>query len=250
MEEHEGGMAVDSDEPMSNDENDIIINEVDGLPNVHPNYIELELQRDASRQNSEGARTMDELIHDEDLPTSLIVTNLDSSIFKNEEKKKELELLFSQFGEPASFQFFRSFRRMRVNYNCPAAAAKARIHMHQTQFGETLINCYFAQPVSPIDFEDQHLQPPAPVKQFLISPPASPPVGWEPRDEGEPLVNYDLLAAIANLTPGETHELHPPSGSQPGIVVHVCEESAGTSQGGTSQPKARIMQTRCPDHQN
>jgi hypothetical protein len=80
-------MAVDSDEPLSNDENDIIINEVDGLPNVHPNYIELELHRDASRQNSEGACTMDELIHDEDLPTSLIVTNLDSSIFKNEEKK-------------------------------------------------------------------------------------------------------------------------------------------------------------------
>jgi hypothetical protein len=88
MEEQEAGMAVDSDEPMSNDENDIIIiNEVDGLPNVHPNYIELELQRDAPRQNSDGARTMDELIHDEDLPTSLIVTNLDSSIFKNEEKK-------------------------------------------------------------------------------------------------------------------------------------------------------------------
>ena len=87
MEEQESGMAVDSDEPMSNDENDIIINEVDGLPNVHPNYIELELQHDAPRQNSDGARTMDELIHDEDLPTSLIVTNLDGSVFKNEEKK-------------------------------------------------------------------------------------------------------------------------------------------------------------------
>jgi len=87
MEEQESGMAVDSDEPMSNDENDIIINEADGLPNVHPNYIELELQRDASRQNTDGPRTMDELIHDEDLPTSLIVTNLDCSVFKNEEKK-------------------------------------------------------------------------------------------------------------------------------------------------------------------
>ena len=87
MEDQEGRMAVDSDEPMSNDENDIIINEVDGLPNVHPNYIELEFQRDTPRQNSDGARTMDELIHDEDLPTSLIVTNLDSSIFKNEDKK-------------------------------------------------------------------------------------------------------------------------------------------------------------------
>lgn len=50
--------------------------------------------------------------------------------------------------------------------------------------------------------EDQHLQPPALTKQFLISPPASPPLGWEPREEGEPLVNYDLLAAIANLSAG------------------------------------------------
>lgn len=50
--------------------------------------------------------------------------------------------------------------------------------------------------------EDQHLQPPALTKQFLISPPASPPVGWHPREEGEPLVNHDLLAAIANLSTG------------------------------------------------
>ncbi|XP_049804860.1 protein sarah [Schistocerca nitens] len=244
MEEQEGRMAVDSDEPMTNDENNIIINEVDGLPNVHPNYTELELNCDMRHQNPDGERSLEDLIHDEDLPTSLIVTNLESSLFKNDERKKELENLFRQFGEPISFQYFRSFRRLRVNYNCPAAAAKARIQLHQTQFGETVINCYFAQPVSPIGFEDQHLQPPAPVKQFLISPPASPPVGWVPRDEGEPLVNYDLLAAIANLTPGETHELHPPSGDQPGIVVHICEES----DSGTQHPKGRIVQTRCPEH--
>ncbi|KAG8320125.1 regulator of calcineurin 2 [Homalodisca vitripennis] len=98
-------------------------------------------------------------------------------------------------------------------------------------------------PVTPIDAADQHLQPPALTKQFLISPPASPPIGWEPRDEGEPLVNYDLLAAIANLTPGETHELHAASGSQPGIVVHVCEEGVAKGTKG-----ARISHTRCPDH--
>lgn len=55
--------------------------------------------------------------------------------------------------------------------------------------------------------EDQHLQPPALTKQFLISPPASPPVGWQPREEGEPLVNQDLLAAIANLSTGYYYRL-------------------------------------------
>lgn len=39
---------------------------------------------------------------------------------------------------------------MRVNYSSPNAAANARIQLHQTHFGETNINCYFAQPVTPI----------------------------------------------------------------------------------------------------
>jgi hypothetical protein len=91
---------------------------------------------------------------------------------------------------------------MRVNFKSPTSAAKARLELHQAPIGSSIINCYFAQPVSPIDMEDQHLQPPALTKQFLISPPASPPFGWEQKGESDPLVNYDLLAAIANLTPG------------------------------------------------
>lgn len=113
-----------------------------------------------------------------------------------------MEGLFKKFGDDTTFQYFRSFRRIRVNFSSPSAAAHARIQLHQSHFGETDINCYFAQPVTPIDIEDQHLQPPALTKQFLISPPSSPPVGWAPREEGEPLVNHDLLAAIANLSPG------------------------------------------------
>lgn len=131
--------------------------------------------------------------------------------------------MFKNFGEPVTFQYFRSFKRIRVNYEFPSSAAKARIHLHHTRFCDGIINCYFAQvlqyiiratynrslfnifflqPVTPVDNADRHLQLPAPVKQFLISPPSSPPVGWEPRVETEPLINYDLIAAIASLSPG------------------------------------------------
>lgn len=77
--------------------------------------------------------------------------------------------------------------------------------------------------------ENRHLRPPALEKQFLISPPASPPEGWEPSEEAQPVLNIDLQSALANLLPGTSHELHAATDDQPGIFVHICPDTTITT---------------------
>ncbi|XP_047990542.1 protein sarah [Leguminivora glycinivorella] len=218
----------EEDEPFQDE--DVYINPEDGMPNIHPNIANLEHESDSQ----------DEVNDLDDIPKSVIVTNIHSDVFGNAKLKAELEDLFRTFSDNITFQWLRSFRRLRVNYDSPLAAANARVQLHQYQFYNSCINCYFAQPVTPVSFKN--LRPPAPVKQYLISPPSSPPVGWEPREEGEPLVNHDLLAALASLAPGESHELHAPTPTQPAIVVHTA-----LAPEGPPRPCA-IPHTRCPNY--
>lgn len=83
--EKKHGSDVVEDEELEESEN-IIINEVDGLPNLHPNYQQLELEFDIEKSRSD-TRSIEDLVRDEDLPTSVIVTNVDPRVFKNDELK-------------------------------------------------------------------------------------------------------------------------------------------------------------------
>jgi len=149
------------DEQKELQDQEIIVNEVDGLPSL------LDDKNDLYKAVTSEQSSLDDL-NDEDLPTSLIVTNVDPAIFKDDDLKvvsyclnnynvfffdsiitiilqKEMEMLFSRFGEIISVQYFRSFKRLRVNYGTSVSAANARIQMHQIRFYDTIINCYFAQ---------------------------------------------------------------------------------------------------------
>lgn len=256
------------------DEN-LFINASDGLSNEHPALPSAYADSDNEDHNLGGGGDENDLL--EDLPTSIIVTQIHSEVFTSEELKSRMEDLFRTISDSATFQWLKSFRRLRVNYDSALAAANARIQLHQYPFGKSVITCYLAQPVTPVS--NTNLKPPALTKQFLISPPASPPAGWEPAEENEPLVNHDLLAALANLTPGEIHEIHAQSDEHPGIVLHTAntaggggagevtvaaaaddelnnKSSAGSSfeeeddDGNFVPRRGRIVQTRCPERKN
>lgn len=69
-------------------------------------------------------------------------------------------------------------------------------------------------------------------KQFLISPPTSPPVGWTQSTEMAPVIcDFDLMARLAAFTVEDNYELHSgdSENGQPAIVVTPALSAASSS---------------------
>lgn len=96
------------------DESGYYVNEVDGLPNEHPALPE------CIGDELENLEPNDDTL--DDLPTSLIVTNIHSEVFNSEELKAEMEKVFREISNNVTFQWLKSFRRLRVNFDNAIAA--------------------------------------------------------------------------------------------------------------------------------
>uniref|UniRef100_A0A1I7Z7C8 Calcipressin-2 n=1 Tax=Steinernema glaseri TaxID=37863 RepID=A0A1I7Z7C8_9BILA len=163
------------------------------------------------------------------LPTAIIVTNVPTEVFANDNDRQNFCQLFTQIEEHIHFDFLKSFQRVRVIFSTPENATAAKLLVGHHSFHGAQMKAFFSKKIemAPRSYQDEqgHLKLPPLEKQFLISPPASPPVGWEQTTEMAPVVcNFDLMSRLAALTVEDTYKVHDGDDSLPTIMVHPCKE--------------------------
>ncbi|KAF1999143.1 Calcipressin [Amniculicola lignicola CBS 123094] len=121
--------------------------------------------------------------------------------------------LINQYAAIHTWAPLKSFRRIVTSF----FDIESAISIRQKLDGEVIMGCrtrvYFGIN-TPMNPSDQHLPLPKSDKLFFISPPPSPPMGWEMRNEGAPneiTHAEDLAIALARLHAHNNNEYPSPT---------------------------------------
>ncbi|EQK99594.1 hypothetical protein G6O67_000201 [Ophiocordyceps sinensis] len=132
---------------------------------------------------------------------TLLFTNLNNIDIFRPENLQTIRDLVSKTAPMHAFAPLKSFRRIVISFfDIDAAIAVRRIWDGEAILDERL-RVYYGQQ-TPVQVKDEHLALPDAGKLFFISPPPSPPRGWEMRLEDAPnkMVHAeDLADALARL---------------------------------------------------
>ncbi|MCJ1313090.1 hypothetical protein MMC25_006767 [Agyrium rufum] len=163
------------------------------------------------------------LIHPSPPSNTLLITNLQDPTIFHPASLLEIRNLINETCPIHSWAPLKSFRRIVTSFHNIADAQRIRDLLDGEFIMEQRVRIYFGEP-TPIEPVDQHLHLPDSGKLFFISPPPSPPMGWEMRNEEPPnkqVVAEDLASALAKLhgrpTAGgnATEVIEPPSPTSP-----------------------------------
>jgi len=176
-------------------------------------------------------------------PTNtLLITNLlDPAIFAPQ-TLDDIKALINSSAPLHSFSPLKSLRRIIASFHSTDDAIRIRQLLDGQPIMGDRVRIYFGE-ATPIEVTDQHLQAPKSQKLFFISPPPSPPFGWEIRDEEPPNKEVhadDLAAALATLhaKPGPRGDLEFKDNSEEG---NVSGGEAVISAGGTRRQSKSVV---------
>jgi hypothetical protein len=111
-----------------------------------------------------------------------------------------------------SFSPLKSMQRIIVSFYDDDSAIRVRQAIDGTAFAlDSVAKCYFGEPTPIGDAEKKYLDRPDAGRLFFISPPPSPPVGWEMRAEDPPnkQVHAEDLASKLNKLTGRLTDDYP-----------------------------------------
>lgn len=143
---------------------------------------------------------------------TLIITNLLAPELFNFTTLTELRETIDQHAKIHTWAPLKSFRRIVVSFFDVESAIQIRQHLDGESIMGYRVRVYFGMN-TPLNPSDQHLPLPKSDRLFFISPPPSPPMGWEMKEEDAPnkIVHpEDLAAALARLhAPSQNDGLSP-----------------------------------------
>jgi hypothetical protein len=132
---------------------------------------------------------------------TLLITNLNDPEIFRADKIQTIKDLINSSAPIHSWAPLKSFRRIIVSFFTDDSAIRIKQILDNEEIMGERVRVYFGNSTS-IETKDEHLNLPDAGKLFFISPPPSPPHGWEMKLEDAPNKQVhadDLAEALAKL---------------------------------------------------
>lgn len=134
---------------------------------------------------------------------TLLITRLEDPHIFHPASLATIRQHINEIARLNSFSPLKSLSRIICSFYDTQSAIRVRQEFDGTAIlGNTVAKCYFGE-ATPIGDEKRYLDKPDAGKLFFISPPPSPPIGWESKNEDPPnkeVHAHDLAEKLAQLT--------------------------------------------------